>query len=308
MLISLCSIVKNEAPNLPAWFELFDPLVDEYCIVDTGSTDKTEVLCRANPKVRFAASAFYNAETPRRKFRFDKPKNEALGMAQAEWIMTLDPDFRIAPERIADIRECVRRAPEHIDAIYLETWSEDERVCHSIFLRNGRGYWYSGALHERLSQLPAPDRVLKVTDTHFDHIRTAEAEGSEAYNAKHALYREILLEELAASPDDPRIKSLVASESLNVGDCQTARQYCEEVLLSAGNVSPYYRAAVAILYVRALIGCGIRRGLTNPLIVASLGAPENAEIKWMIGEISRVQGDLDTAEHWFKQALACPAP
>lgn len=308
MLISLCSITRNEAANLPEWFALFDPLVDEYCIVDTGSADNTEAICRANPKVRFECSSFYGVDTPRRKFRFDKPKNEALGMAQGKWIMTLDPDFRISPERIPDIRACIERAPEHIDAVYFETWSADERVCHSIFLCNGRGYQYVGALHERLNKQPESDRVLKVTDTHFDHIRTAEAEGTEAYRAKHNVYREILVEELSGSPDDPRIKSLIASESLNVGDPLTARQYCEDVLLSAKDVSPYYRAAVAILYVRALVGCGVRRGLTGPLVVASLGAPDNAEIKWMIGEIKRAEGDLDAAEYWFRQALECPVP
>jgi tetratricopeptide (TPR) repeat protein len=93
--VSLCMIVKNEERFLRACLESVRGAVDEICIVDTGSTDRTREI----------ASEF-GARVVERAWRndFAWARNEALALATRRWILVLDADETLRPESIPTLR------------------------------------------------------------------------------------------------------------------------------------------------------------------------------------------------------------
>jgi glycosyltransferase involved in cell wall biosynthesis len=86
--ISLCMIVRNEERFLAAALESVADVVDEICIVDTGSTDGTREIALAH--------GARVVDVPwRDDFAF--ARNAALALATRRWIFVLDADERLDP-------------------------------------------------------------------------------------------------------------------------------------------------------------------------------------------------------------------
>lgn len=82
-LITLCMIVKNEEKIIKRCLESVKNIVDEYCILDTGSTDNTVQIIED-----FTATTVYRTE-----FRnFVDTKNEVLEKANGKYILWMDAD------------------------------------------------------------------------------------------------------------------------------------------------------------------------------------------------------------------------
>src|SRR5476651_717597 len=87
--ISLCMIVRNEERFLSDALTSVQGVVDEICIVDTGSTDDTVAIAESfGAKIKFFAW----------QDDFASARNEALAMASGAWILVLDADERLAPQ------------------------------------------------------------------------------------------------------------------------------------------------------------------------------------------------------------------
>lgn len=82
-------IVKNEERFLAQCLQSIADTVDEICIVDTGSTDRT---------IEIATS--FGARIEHREWRndFAWARNEAIAMATRRWIIMLDADEELTPE------------------------------------------------------------------------------------------------------------------------------------------------------------------------------------------------------------------
>lgn len=85
-LISLCMIVKDEADQIEACLGSVHSVVDEIIVVDTGSTDGTQELCR-----KYGAKVI---EAPWEN-SFSKARNIGLKEARGEWVLWLDADERL---------------------------------------------------------------------------------------------------------------------------------------------------------------------------------------------------------------------
>lgn len=95
MPLTVIIITKNEEASIGncissvAW-------ADEIIVVDSGSTDRTENICRQY------TDNFYTNDWP----GFGPQKNRALALATKEWVLSLDADEMISPE--------LRRELEHV--------------------------------------------------------------------------------------------------------------------------------------------------------------------------------------------------
>ena len=85
--LSVAMIVRDEAQMLPEFLENIQPLADEICLVDTGSTDDTVALAEAAGCV---VSDFCWCDD------FSAARNVALKACTGSWVLVLDADERIA--------------------------------------------------------------------------------------------------------------------------------------------------------------------------------------------------------------------
>ena len=101
--LSVIIITKNEAANIEACIRSAQPYAEEIIVVDCGSTDGTQEICR-----NLGAKLF---ETD---WAGDGPqKNRGLDMASGEWRLVLDADERISPGLGSEIAEIVKNGAAH---------------------------------------------------------------------------------------------------------------------------------------------------------------------------------------------------
>ena len=104
-LISLVMIVKDEAAILRETLERVRPIVDEWVIVDTGSTDGTQaIISEYGPVTELPFEDFVTT------------KNKALALATGKYILFMDAD-----ERLLSGAETLRAVAEagELDAVIL---------------------------------------------------------------------------------------------------------------------------------------------------------------------------------------------
>jgi (heptosyl)LPS beta-1,4-glucosyltransferase len=96
MDLSVTIITRDEEEKLPGALASVRDLADEIVVLDTGSTDATCALARAESKVRLFEKAFQD---------FGQAKQAALDRARGAWVLALDADERVSAQLAAKIRE-----------------------------------------------------------------------------------------------------------------------------------------------------------------------------------------------------------
>jgi glycosyltransferase involved in cell wall biosynthesis len=91
--ISAIVITHNEEKNIGACLASL-PFADEIVVVDSGSADRTEEICRENPLVRWHSEEWKG---------FGRQKNSALDKATGPWIFSIDADERVTKELAEEI-------------------------------------------------------------------------------------------------------------------------------------------------------------------------------------------------------------
>jgi glycosyltransferase involved in cell wall biosynthesis len=86
--VCLCMIVKNEHHVLRRCLESVRPLIDEWAIVDTGSTDGTQDLVRDY----FEGLPGILVERPWKNFGHNRSESIALARERADYLLILDAD------------------------------------------------------------------------------------------------------------------------------------------------------------------------------------------------------------------------
>ena len=99
--LSVCMIIKDEAPHLAKCLLKVKPVADEIIIVDTGSTDLSKDIAGI-----FDAKIFDFEWVD----DFAKAKNFAISKASGDWILSLDADEVISPRDHAALRRLVGKA------------------------------------------------------------------------------------------------------------------------------------------------------------------------------------------------------
>jgi len=117
--VSLCMIMKNEAPNLPRCLSSLKPLVDEIIIADTGSDDTSREIARVfGSKV---VEAVWTGD-------FSAARNVALEHASGNWILVMDADEVISAADYGVFRQLVESSAGKRVAYTLETRNYTNRL------------------------------------------------------------------------------------------------------------------------------------------------------------------------------------
>lgn len=186
--ISLCMIVRNEERFLAGCLESAREAVDEICIVDTGSTDRT---------IKIAESFGARIERMEWPDDFSAARNRSLEMATGDWILVLDADERLESGRI-DLQASVCQGGDG----YLVHLISHDNVIHGLprSFRNRPSIRYSGRIHEqpemsgalclesdvRISHLGYASDVVQDRDKFTRNLRLLRLECKERPNAPYA--------------------------------------------------------------------------------------------------------------------------
>ncbi|HTX02950.1 MAG TPA: glycosyltransferase [Candidatus Acidoferrales bacterium] len=197
--ISLCMIVRDEERFLEEALASVEGVVDEICIVDTGSKDGTlDIARRAGARVR---EVVWEND-------FSKARNAALAMAARRWVLVLDADERLSPRS----REFVRALGSH-EAHLTGLWTriynftDDYKGTGAMsnvlvrFFPNNERIRYRNPIHEFIAldgnETGMPAQTSPIEIVHFGYRNDVMVE-----RKKHERNMQIAERALRDGPDD----------------------------------------------------------------------------------------------------------
>lgn len=153
--ISFVTMIKNEEAMILSFLESVQDLVDEYVIVDTGSTDKTlEII---NEFSKYCPVPVRVLNYPWEK-NYSTPRNFGRMHAKGKWILRMDADERFM---MADISKLFNLTERDMDFLvfHVINYLEDQQPgmvpkyasTESMRLyRNMPDVYYTGLVHESM--------------------------------------------------------------------------------------------------------------------------------------------------------------
>jgi tetratricopeptide (TPR) repeat protein len=227
--VCLAMIVRNEAAVLPRMVASLDGVVDQWLVVDTGSSDGT-------PELLTELLGALPGRVEHRPWRnFGHNRTELIQLAgQLEGVthlLLLDADHTVATD--ADWR--TRLAAEDADEFLIAVDSGDHQFHQSYLVRTGPAWRYEGPTHEYLT---CDDPVARTT---FDAIRITHHADGGARHDKFERDLTMLLEHLNDQPDDQRSTFYLAQTYRDLGRSEEALQaYERRAALGGWDEEVYY--------------------------------------------------------------------
>lgn len=194
--LSVCSIVRDEAPNLDGLIECIPLGRVEWIVMDTGSRDATvEILLQAG--IRAHAFAWCDD--------FSAARNASLRLATRGWILWIDADDRL-DEAFWEALEPLLEGPRRAYRFTVRSPRENSRGDCFRQIRlfpNNLGIAFEGRIHEQTGTslqklgVPVANAELEILHMGYD---TAAKRGS-----KLKRNRALLEQERLAHPADPAV-------------------------------------------------------------------------------------------------------
>jgi len=217
--LSLCMIVRDEESVLARCLASVSDVVDEICIVDTGSTDATRDVAR-----QFGAQL---AEVPWTD-DFSAARNASLELATGDWVLVLDADEELSCANArATLTAFAERYAGHEPAAG-RIWiidrdasapSDSGRSLITRFFPRSAEPRYVGRVHE---QLTFDGQVPPSEDTGIEVLHTGYGADAVARKNKLARNARMLEESIAEDATDPYLHYQLGRTYLAAEDHETA--------------------------------------------------------------------------------------
>ncbi|MEW6185255.1 MAG: glycosyltransferase family 2 protein [Thermodesulfobacteriota bacterium] len=163
--LGVAVIAMNEADRISGLLESVR-FADEVLVIDSGSTDGTQDLCR-----EFGATVLDHPW-----MGYAAQKQTALEKVRSDWALNLDADETVPAALAEEIRRAVESAPSEVAGFSLPRlsfylgrwirhggWYPDRKIR---LVRKGSGHWVGDGLHERL-QVDGQIRELSQPLLHY---------------------------------------------------------------------------------------------------------------------------------------------
>lgn len=304
--ISACLIVRDEEENLTLCLEALEPWVDEICVLDTGSTDRTvELATERGAKVgRFAWCDDFAAA-----------RNACLELATSDWILSVDADELLDPESGPALRAATLVEEAQAYLVWLDNLESAEAGKRPDFssvglarlYRNRPAIRWTRPVHESLMESLIALGAIELEHSGLRLVHSGYLPEVVRARGKRERNLAILSTRREAEPDDLFNLYKLATTCGTLDRIDEAREILEEAwskgrALSAGQrASRPFLPLVAAELSRLSAECGLPgRGAE----VASEGLedyPTVSELLFHHGEGLRRTGDFPAA---WKQYVA----
>ncbi len=225
--ISLCMIVRNEERFLRDALTSVEGVVDEMCIVDTGSTDATVAIAES-----FGARISYISW----RDDFAWARNAALAMATGAWIFVLDADETLAPDSRARLQALRSTKPDGLGRwLRCRNLNDDVRgivASTNAIVRifpSDPAIRYRGTLHEYVAR-DGEEHSLAATMTPIEIVHRGYLPEIMSKRSKSERNLRVSRAAAEAAPDDPAHVYNYAMSALLAGEREAARAQLEHVV------------------------------------------------------------------------------
>ncbi|MDR3587750.1 MAG: glycosyltransferase [Desulfosporosinus sp.] len=296
MKISLCMIVKNEEELLQRSLSNVTRYVDEIIVVDTGSTDRTQVIAR-NCGAQVYDFPWCDD--------FSAARNFALEKASCDWVLVLDADEVVNDFQVEDIRKVIKTDQDIVGRIKLINLISDamgekrstERISR---LFNRKLFHYEGAIHEQIVRKdghPFNTAPVEITVEHSGYTQ-------EVLRRTNKIARNItmLKQAMEKSPEDTYLLYQSGKSFYLDKDYNEAVAYFERALALPINFSLEFVEDLVETYGYALINC---ENYTEALCLKNFEKfyTGSTDYQFLMGLVSMNNGEFSEAIGQFSQCI-----
>jgi predicted O-methyltransferase YrrM len=196
-LIHLCIMVKNAGPQFEQMLTDNLPFIDEWTILDTGSTDETlDIIQRV--LVGKKSGTLY--QEPFINFRDSRNRLLDLAGTSCKYTVMLDDTYVLR----GNLREFLKevRSDQYATSYSLYIHSDDTKYGSNRIVKSDSGLRYIHKIHEVITDKDnvnvfVPENRCYIDDRRFDYMKKRTME-------RKQLDLKLLFEELEENPNDPR--------------------------------------------------------------------------------------------------------
>ena len=211
--ISCIMMVKNEEQDILPCIEHLECVVDEFIIVDTGSTDKTVELIEKFAKYSSIPVKLFHLPWCD---NYSIPRNFAKSKATQPWILMMDADERFDGSDMDRIYKMIETEADavifHVLNYMKKTLPGEPPVYASTesvrLYKNIPEFYYSGIIHETIDDSMAmlqSRRTLNVAKAPFQLHHKGYLKGKAKVEGKMAYYEKLNKEQIEITEGkDPR--------------------------------------------------------------------------------------------------------
>ncbi len=306
--VSACLIVRDEEEHLDACLEALEPFVDELVVVDTGSTDRSVEIARAQG-ARVVELPWGDD--------FAAARNACLELATSDWILSVDADELFDPESAEGLRLLLEGEGAEAYLVWIDNLdggrdANGRPSFHSVgaarLFRNRPEIRWERPVHETV--LPSLERLGAgpIEHSHLRLVHHGYLPAAMAARGKLARNLQILERRWAEDPSDLYAGYQLAQALLATDEEARAR----DVLAATWSVGrrladgPRARLPFLPLVVADLVRLQRRDGLlTVAAAIAREGLadyPTVSELLFEAAEVERACGRLADAGALYAEA------
>jgi tetratricopeptide (TPR) repeat protein len=300
MRLSLCLIARDEEARLARCLESVRGLVDELCVLDTGSRDGTRALAQ-RLGARTAAFAWCDD--------FAAARNASLELASGDWALVLDADEALqtpAAEARARVEAFASAHPATLGRLWIENvegGSVQTRARLARLVPLDGAHRYAGRVHEAVLCGGGPARAaeLELVLRHDGYSRAALERGDKLARNTRLLERAV-----DDAPLDGYLWYQLGRTRALAGDPVAALEALEGALSMCSDDDPWAIAALeeGAYALRALEASGQALALLESVETRYRARPDTC---FLIALLAMDTGDLARAEAGFQHCLSLGA-
>jgi tetratricopeptide (TPR) repeat protein len=261
--ICLNMIVKNECRIIERLLNSVLPIIDTYCICDTGSTDNTTELIQHFFKQHNILGKIINE--PFRDFGYNRTYalNACIGMENADYLLLLDADMVLQIPPKTNIFKLKQKLIEN-DAFYVFQGNSSFIYKNVRLIRNNAQMEYWGVTHEYI-KFPENSQYTYGIYTK-DEVFILDIGDGGAKTNKYTRDIELLKRGLEELPNNERYLFYLANSYYNSGQFESAIETYKKRIATGG-------------WIEEIWNCYLNMGMCYK----ELGKVENAICSWLDG-------------------------
>ena len=299
--LSVCLIVKDEAAGLAGCLRSVRGVADEIIVVDTGSTDATVDIARAEGA---------RVTTIRWDGDFAAARNAALDQATGDWIFVVDADEELDDASAAAVRAAVADPAAEAYWVrivsYLGESPDDQVTVENLYPRLFRRrprHRFAGRIHEQI--LPALQeagvevRTSAISLLHYGYLMPVVAR-----RGKIARNTAMIEGALKKHPNDPYHWFNLGTEYLRDRRAADAERAFRRTLKLLGTKEPRYLSVVVRNLTLALRDQRKDQATLELLRQYQERFPDYTDLHYFEGLVHADLYDWDGVESAMERALA----
>jgi tetratricopeptide (TPR) repeat protein len=237
--ICLNMIVKNESKIITRMLKTVLPIIDTYCICDTGSTDNTIELINTFFQTHNISGKILNIPFVNFEYNRNIALQHAFDMSMSDYILLLDADMCLNIHK-----NFKKEMLLNYDGVYIFQGNKDFYYKNLRIIKNNKLFKYIGVTHEYIGFPNDKNIHTAIFDKSIMFIYDLGDGGCKTNKFERDI--QLLLKGIDSEPENKRYFFYLANSYYDLGQYENAIQYYKQRIEMGGWIQEQWYSAYRI--------------------------------------------------------------